>query len=88
MHYKFATSALEELEWLALNDRKSFIKVNKLLRDIAHVGDASGEGCPELLKGDLSGFYSRKVNKKDRLIYRTVGTDILILQCRMHYGDH
>lgn len=88
MHYKFSTSAFDEFEWLALNDRKSFSKVNKLLRDIARNGDASGEGSPEPLKGELSGYFSRKINQKDRLIYKTLGKEVLILQCRMHYNDH
>jgi len=87
MQYKFSTAALDEFEWLASNDRKSFSKVNKLLRDIARNGDASGEGSPEPLKSDLSGYFSRKINKKDRLIYKTVGNEVFILQCRMHYND-
>ncbi|MFZ4396261.1 MAG: type II toxin-antitoxin system YoeB family toxin, partial [Kiritimatiellia bacterium] len=46
-----------------------------------------GIGNPELLKG-LSGYWSRRINEKDRLVYKIVDGAIWIAQCRTHYGDH
>jgi toxin YoeB len=47
----------------------------------------TGEGNPEELKGDLSGCWSRRINDKDRLVYRVKGDTLQILQCTGHYGD-
>ena len=45
-------------------------------------------GKPEPLTGNLSGYWSRRINDKDRLIYRIDEKNIYILSCRYHYGDH
>ena len=51
-------------------------------------GPLEGERKPELLKGNLSGFYSRRINEKDRLIYRILENDVIeIYSCRDHYKD-
>ena len=50
-------------------DRKTLKKINALLNDISRNGN-EGMGKPEPLTGDLSGFWSRRINDKDRLIYK------------------
>ena len=67
-------------------DKKTLRRVNALLQDIERNGN-KGIGNPELLKG-LSGYWSRRINEKDRLVYKVSGQEILIAQCRTHYGDH
>lgn len=67
-------------------DKKTLKKINKLIQDIERNGN-SGLGKPELLKGDLSGYWSRRINDKDRLIYKIDETSIYILACRYHYSD-
>ena len=42
---------------------------------------------PELLRNNLSGFWSRRINDKDRLIYKIEQDNIYILSCRYHYSD-
>ena len=59
-------------------------KVLNLLADI-QMHPKTGIGKPKLLKGNLSGYYSRRVNKKDRLIYRINNENILVLSCRGRY---
>ena len=44
-------------------------------------------GKPEPLTGNLSGYWSRRINDKDRLIYRIDEENIYILSCRYHYGN-
>jgi toxin YoeB len=68
-------------------DKKTLVKLNKLIRDIERNGN-DGIGKPEPLSGELSGWYSRHIDEKNRLIYRLKqdGT-IEILQCRDHYRD-
>ena len=46
-----------------------------------------GIGKPEPLKGQLTGKWSRRVNKKDRLLYEIIDDTIVILQCKGHYSD-
>jgi toxin YoeB len=67
-------------------DRKTLKRINQLIKDIERNGN-SGIGKPEPLKGDLSGFWSREIDKKNRLVYRIVENELQIIQCKTHYGD-
>ena len=68
-----------------MQDKKTLKKVNALIDDILRNGH-KGIGKPEPLRGDLSGWWSRRVDDKNRLVYRLCdyGT-IEILHCRGHY---
>ncbi len=65
-------------------DCKTLRKINKLLDDISRNGN-EGIGKPEPLVGNLSGFWSRRINETDRLVYRIDNENIYILSCRYHY---
>ena len=67
-------------------DKKTLRRINALLKDIERNGN-QGIGNPELLKG-LSGYWSRRINEIDRLVYKVGNGEILIAQCSTHYGDH
>lgn len=67
-------------------DKKTLRRINALLQDIERNGN-QGIGSPELLKGQ-SGYWSRRINEKDRLVYRIANGEVLIAQCRTHYGNH
>jgi toxin YoeB len=67
-------------------DRKTLRKVNRLIQEIARDGNC-GIGRPEALTGDLSGWWSRRIDEKNRLVYRIVNENLEIAQCRGHYGD-
>ena len=75
------------LDWQK-KDKKTFEKINKLIKDIDRNGESEGIGKPEPLKGDLSGFWSRRINEKDRLVYRIADGRIEIALCHTHYDDH
>ena len=61
-------------------------KINTLIKDIMRNGTSKGLGKPEILKGDMSGYYSRRINEQDRLIYRLIDGDIIeIVSCKGHY---
>lgn len=62
------------------------IEENKFPKDIDRNG-YEGIGKPEALKGDLSGYWSRRIDEKNRLIYKIVDNTIRIAQCGTHYGD-
>jgi toxin YoeB len=65
-------------------DKKTLKKINKILEDINRNGN-SGLGKPEALKGDLSGVWSRRIDKENRLLYRWDGKNAYIIACRGHY---
>lgn len=69
-------------------DRNMLKKINKLLLSIERDGELKGEGHPEQLIGNLAGYCSRRIDKKNRLIYRVTDDSIDILECLNHYNDH
>lgn len=67
-------------------DKKTLKRINMLIKDIERNGH-NGLGSPEPLKGNLSVFWSRRIDKKNRLVYRIADNVIQIIQCRTHYGE-
>ena len=79
---KGVRKTLKELE--EMEDEKTMKRINMLLRDISR-DPFSGVGKPEPLKGDLSGFWSRRIDDVHRLVYRVKGDTVEILSCKGHY---
>ena len=67
-------------------DKKTIKRINQLIQDIDR-NHNEGIGKPEALKGNLSGWWSRRIDDKNRLVYRIQNNIIEIAQCRGHYGD-
>lgn len=69
-------------------DRAMLARLNELLRDVRR-NPFKGLGKPEPLKGDLSGWWSRRITQEHRLVYRVVGKgeaqQIEVVACRQHY---
>ena len=66
-------------------DKAVVKKINGLIKECQrHPFD--GTGKPEPLKGDLAGYWSRRIDREHRLVYRVVGDDLEILSCRFHYS--
>lgn len=86
MNKVFADTGWEDYLYWQTEDKKTMKKINQLINDIARNSN-EGLGKPEPLSGNLSGFWSRRINDKDRLIYRIDDGNIYILACRYHYGD-
>ena len=86
MNKVFSDDGWADYLYWQTQDKKTLKRINALLQDIERNGH-HGIGNPELLKG-LSGYWSRRINEKDRLVYRIVDGAIWIAQCRTHYGDH
>ena len=72
------------MEWQR-DDRKVVKKIADLLNDIERNGH-EGKGKPEPLRYELSGWWSRRITEKDRLIYRFDETTIYIAACKGHYS--
>lgn len=73
----------EYLYWYA-TDKKLFVRLNKLIKDVKR-SPFEGLGKPEPLKGNLSGLWSRRIDQEHRLVYRVIDGDIEIAQCKGHY---
>jgi toxin YoeB len=65
-------------------DKKTLKKINELIKVIQRT-PFEGIGKPEALKENLSGWWSRRINLEDRLVYKVENDRIIILQCRKHY---
>jgi toxin YoeB len=73
------------LYWLGA-DRKMATRITRLIGEIQR-DPFTGIGKPEPLKGDLSGYLSRRIDDKHRLIYRADDKEVKILKARYHYSD-
>ena len=78
--------AWEDYLYWQTQDKKTLKKINALIKDIDRNG-YDGIGKPEPLIGDLAGYWSRRIDEKNRLVYKIVDGTIRIAQCRTHYGD-
>ncbi|MDR2574619.1 MAG: Txe/YoeB family addiction module toxin [Desulfovibrio sp.] len=72
------------LYWQTQN-KTTLKRINQLVRDIER-GGYEGIGKPEPLCGDLSGWWSRRIDEANRLVYRIQGENIEIIQCKGHYA--
>ena len=68
-------------------DLKTLKRINQLLQDIERNG-YSGIGKPEPLKDDYSGWWSRRIDDCNRIVYRIRDGVLEIVQCGGHYGDN
>ena len=84
MQIVFSKNAWEDyVSWLTI-DKNYLTKINYLIKEIQRT-HIEGKGKPEPVKYDLAGFWSRRIDKEHRLVYKVEGHDILIYSCRYHY---
>ncbi len=65
-------------------DKKTLKKVNLLLRDIQR-DCYNGIGKPEPLRENLMGWWSRRIDNENRIVYCKNGENIIIAACKGHY---
>ena len=82
----FSESAWEDYCYWQNQDKKTLKRINLLLKDIDRNG-YEGIGKPEPLTGDLSGYWSRRIDDSNRIVYRIENDRVLIAQCGSHYRD-
>lgn len=73
------------IDWQA-NDKKTWQKINELIKSVERDGAMKGTGKPEKLKYRKGG-YSRRIDHANRLVYEVSGDTITILSCKGHYED-
>ena len=81
---EFDSCGFEDLAWWVEKDRKKALKIIKLIKEIQK-NPFEGIGKPEPLKHDLSGCWSRRIDREHRLVYQVLEEKIRILACRYHY---
>ena len=74
----------EYCQW-QLEDKRILKRINVLIKDIQR-NCYDGIGKPEPLKGDLCGWWSRRIDEKNRIIYREKDWEIIIAACKGHYN--
>ena len=67
-------------------DKRTLKKINSLIKDMQRE-PYDGIGKPEGLSGNLSGWWSREIDEKNRIVYRVKDGAIVIAQCEGHYDD-
>ncbi len=80
----FTTNAWKDyLSW-EKESPKTLKRVNDLIEDICRNG-YTGIGKPESLAGDLTGYWSRRINQEDRIVYKVDDENAYFLACKSHY---
>lgn len=81
----FTEQAWQDYLYWQSQDKKTLRRINQLLTDISRNG-YTGIGKPEPLKHDLTGYWSRRIDEVNRLVYRISDDVIEVLQCKGHYN--
>ena len=84
MMLTFQEEGWDDYLYWQTQDRKTLKKVNALIKECLR-SPFTGTGKPEPLRGDLAGWWSRRIDETNRLVYRPADDKLLIAQCRHHY---
>jgi toxin YoeB len=85
-HIDFGEDSWQQYLYWQVQDKKTLNRINELIKDIERNG-YTGIGKLERLTGNMSAYWSRRIDKKNRLVYRIDGDTIKITQCGSHYQD-
>ena len=80
----FTSSAWDDYVYWQSQDKKTLKRINNLIKECQRT-PFEGIGKPEALLGDLSGFWSRRIDEQHRLVYAATDAEITIIACRYHY---
>lgn len=83
MNKVWTDEAWDDYLYWQKQDKKTLKRINLLIQDIDRNGN-DGIGKPEALSGNLAGFWSRRIDETNRLVYREKGGQLEIVQCRSH----
>jgi toxin YoeB len=80
----FTEASWTDYLWFQENDRKLLKRINDLIKDIKR-SPFEGIGKPELLRANLTGYWSRRINDEHRLVYGVSEDQLTVISCRFHY---
>ena len=78
--------AWEDYLYWQMQDKKTLKRINLLINDIKRT-PFEGIGKPEPLRGSLSGYWSRRIDETNRIVYFLKDNVIYVISCRGHYED-
>jgi toxin YoeB len=84
VHLSWTIDAWKDYEYWQQQDRKTLKRINALIKDCLR-RPFFGLGKPEPLRENLSGFWSRRIDERHRLVYTVDETTLVIIACRYHY---
>ena len=82
---KFTNNAWSDYVWWQGQDRKTLKRINVLIESVRR-DPFVGVGKPEPLVGNLSGYWSRRIDDTHRLVYAVDDDAVVVVGCRYHYG--
>jgi toxin YoeB len=82
----FLPDAWAAYTWWQGQDRKTLKRINTLIEAAAR-NPFEGLGKPEPLTGNLTGYWSRRIDGAHRLVYRATEQELVVIACRFHYDD-
>jgi toxin YoeB len=80
----WTAAAWDDYLYWQTQDRKILKRINALIQDALR-NPFTGIGKPEPLRENLSGFWSRRIDEQNRLVYAVENEDLAIIACRYHY---
>lgn len=86
MRILWEDEAWDDYLYWQTQDKKTLKRINALIKDIQR-NLFEGIGKPEPLKDNLSGWWSRRIDESNRIVYFEKGGIIYIISCRGHYHD-
>lgn len=86
MKIRWDEDAWDDYLYWQKNDKKTIRKINELIKDIQR-NKNKGIGKPEQLSNDFNGWWSRRIDEKNRLVYLIIDNDLVIASCKGHYED-
>ena len=84
MMLMWAEQAWEDYTYWQHTDKKVLKRINTLIKDITRQ-PFEGLGDPEPLKHHWSGYWSRRIDREHRLVYKVADQTVIVVQCRYHY---
>ena len=84
MTLSWSDNAWEDYLYWQETDTKVLKRINTLIREIQRE-PFKGIGKPEPLKHNWTGYWSRRINREHRLVYKATKQALFIAQCRYHY---
>lgn len=84
MIVSFAEQAWEDYLYWQGTDKKTLRRINELIKEISRT-PFDGKGDPEPLRHNWSGYWSRRIDREHRIVYKVIDGEIVVAQCRYHY---
>jgi toxin YoeB len=80
----FVPAAFEDFTEWSRADSKTYARIIELIKNIQR-DPFSGIGKPEPLRHELKGLWSRRIDEKNRLVYKATDEEVIIISCKFHY---